>query len=98
MLWGDGAFDSEAWHRDNWERAKTPSYAPVTVKRRDGGVGGFDRTAFHDMRPRDYGQRWMCESVNSAEKRVSGSTMRSRKEDTLFAEAALKVAAYAIKV
>jgi len=40
----------------------------------------------------------MCESVNSAIKRTTGSTLRSRKQNTLFAEAAFKVAAYAIKV
>lgn len=98
MLWGDGAFDCEAWHRSNWEETRSPSYAPVTVKRRDGGVGGLYRKAFHEMRPRGYGRRWMCESVNSAIKRMTGSTLRSRKENTLFAEAALKVAAYAVKV
>lgn len=98
MLWGDGAFDCEAWHRRNWEETKTPSYAPVTVKRHDGSVGGFYRKAFHEVRPREYGRRWMCESVNSAIKRMTGSTLRSRKERTLFAEAALKVAAYALKV
>lgn len=98
MLWGDGAFDCEAWHRSNWEEAQTPSYAPVTVKRKDGAVGGFYRSAFHQMRPREYGRRWMCESVNSAIKRMTGSVLRSRKENTLFAEAAFKVAAYAVKV
>lgn len=98
MLWGDGAFDCEAWHKSNWEQMKTPSYAPVTVKRQDGGVGGFYRKAFHDLRPREYGRRWMCESVNSAIKRMTGSVLRSRKQNTLFAEAALKVAAYAVKV
>lgn len=40
----------------------------------------------------------MCESVNSAIKRTSGNTLRSHKENTLFAQAALRVAAYAIKV
>ncbi len=98
MLWGDGAFDCEPWHKSNWEDTRTPSYAPVTVKRHDGGVGGFYRKAFHEMRPREYGRRWMCESVNSAIKRMTGSTLRSRKQNTLFAEAAMKVAAYAVKV
>lgn len=98
MLWGDGAFDSEVWHQANWKGWGVPSYAPTTVKSKDGHVGGFYRAAFAAMKPKDYGQRWMCESVNSAVKRVSGSTLRSRKENTLFAEAALKVAAYAIKV
>jgi hypothetical protein len=36
--------------------------------------------------------------VNSAIKRMTGSVLRSRKENTLFAEAAFKVAAYAVKV
>lgn len=98
MLFGDGAFDSEVWHRANWQEWKVPSSAPATVKSKDGHVGGFYRAAFAEMRPKDDGQRWMCESENSAIKRTSGSTLRSRKENTLFAEAALKVAAYAIKV
>lgn len=40
----------------------------------------------------------MCETVNSAIKRISGDSLRSRKENAHFAEAALKVAAYAIRV
>jgi hypothetical protein len=98
MLWGDGAFDSERWHRANWDGWGVPSYAPTTVRSADGHVNGFYRRAFADMRPHEYGRRWMCESVNSGIKRTSGSTLRSRKENTLFAEAAFKVAAYAIKV
>ncbi|MBY0307143.1 MAG: hypothetical protein K2Q09_00230, partial [Phycisphaerales bacterium] len=37
-LWGDGAFDSEACHRANWERWGVPSYAPTTVRSADGRV------------------------------------------------------------
>lgn len=97
-LWCDGAFDCEAWHKANWEEWEVPSYAPVTIKSHDGHVNGLYRKAFSEMRPREYGRRWMCESVNSALKRVSGSTLRSHKQNTQFAEAALKVAAYAVKV
>jgi hypothetical protein len=97
-LWGDGAFDSEAWHAANWNDWGVPSYAPVTVRSKDGRVRGRHRAVFAEMRPRDYGRRWMCESVNSAIKRISGSTLRSRKQNTMFAEAALKVVAYAVKV
>jgi Transposase DDE domain len=96
-LWGDGAFDSEAWHRANWRDWGVPSYAPTTVRSADGHVTGFYRNAFQAP-VREYGRRWMCESVNRAVKRTTGSTLRSREENTLFAEAALKVAAYAIKV
>lgn len=97
MLWGDGAYDSEAWHKANWEDWGVPSYAPTTVKSHDGHVNGFYRHAFQAP-VKEYGRRWMCESVNSAIKRITGSTLRSRKQNTLFAEAALKVAAYAIRV
>ena len=97
-LWGDGAFDCEAWHKANWEAWKVPSYAPTTVRSNDGRVGGMYRNTFATMRPKEYGRRWMCESVNSAIKRITGSTLRSHKENTLFAEAALKVLAYAVKV
>jgi hypothetical protein len=97
MLWGDGAFDSEPWHVANWEGWGVPSYAPTTVRSADGHVTGLHRALFRH--PVDeYGRRWMCESVNSGVKRVSGPTLRSRKQNTLFAEAALKVTAYAIKV
>lgn len=96
-LWGDGAFDCEAWHRANWKDWGVPSYAPTTVKSADGSVSGFYRSAF-TARVNEYGRRWMCESVNSGIKRTTGSALRGRKENTLFAEAALKVAAYAIKV
>lgn len=96
-LWGDGAFDSEAWHKANWEDWGVKSYAPTTVRSADGSVSGFYRQVFQTP-VNEYGRRWFCETVNSAVKRISGATLRSRKENTLFAEAALKVAAYAIKV
>jgi hypothetical protein len=97
MLWGDGAFDCEEWHRANWKDWGVPSYAPTTVKSADGHVNGLYRNTFL-MRAREYGRRWMCESVNSGVKRVSGDSLRSRKKNTIFAEAAIKVTAYAIKV
>jgi hypothetical protein len=97
MLWGDGAFDCEEWHRANWRDWGVPSYAPTTVKSADGHVNGFYRNAFQTP-VKEYGRRWMCESVNSGVKRTSGDSLRSRKQNTLFAEASLKVTAYAIKV
>ena len=53
---------------------------------------------FAELKPRDDGRRWMCESVNNAIKRVSESTRRSRKQNTLFAEAGFELVAYAIGV
>ena len=97
-LWGDAAFNSDRWHAANWEGWGVPGYAPVVIRSKDGRVNGLYRNTFSSVRPKEYGRRWMCESVNSAMKRVSGSMLRSRTPSTLFAEAALKVAAYAIKV
>jgi len=96
-LWGDGAYDCEAWHQDNWERWGVPSYAPTTVKSADGSVRGVYRNLFQaDVK--EYGRRWSCETVNSGIKRTTGAVLRSRKQATLFTEAALKVAAYAIRL
>ncbi|MBL8874176.1 MAG: transposase [Phycisphaerae bacterium] len=95
-LWGDKAFDCEEWHRANWEDWGVPSYAPTVVKSADGHVNGLYRGAFVNAAA-EYGRRAASESVNSGIKRTSGSTLRSRKENTLFAEAAFKVLAYAIK-
>ena len=70
----------------------------MAVRSDDGRVHERHRAVFAEMTPNDYGRRWMCESVNSVVKRISGSTLRSRKQNTMFAEAALKVASYAVKV
>lgn len=40
----------------------------------------------------------MCKGVNNAIKRVSGSTRRSRKQNTLFAEAGFELVACAVGV
>lgn len=97
-MWGDGAYDSEAWHAANRDEWGVPSFAPTTVRSPDGSVSGLYRRAFADMRPAGYNRWWVCERVNSAIKRISGPSLRGRCETTLFNEAALKVAAYAIKV
>lgn len=96
-LWGDGAYDCEPWHKANWEHWGVPSYAPTTVKSADGTVNGMYRNLFQHP-AKEYGRRWSCETVNSGMKRTTGSALRSRKQSTLFAEAALKVAAYAIRL
>jgi hypothetical protein len=72
-------------------------FAQTTVIITDGHINGLYRHTFQ-IPGKEYGQRWMCEIVIGGTNRTSGRTLRSRKENTLFAEAALKVAAYAIKV
>ena len=97
MLWGDGAFDSEEWHRANWEYWGVPGYVPTTVKSADGRVSGLFRNTLQ-VPVKEHGRRWIHESVNSGIKRTSGSTLRRLKQITLFSEGTLKVVAYAIKV
>ncbi len=74
-----------------------PSYAPTTVKSHDGTVNGVYRNLFQHHAA-EYGRRRSCETVNNGMKRTTGSVLRSRKQNTLFAEAALKVAAYAVRL
>jgi hypothetical protein len=95
LMWGDKAFDSEELHEWCWNDWGVPSIAPAVVRRADGTVTGLHRAMFITP-PRQYGRRWASETVNSAFKRVCGGVLRSRKVGTLFAEAALKVAAYAV--
>lgn len=95
LVWGDKAFDSEPLHEWCWNDWGVPSIAPAVVKRRDGTVSGLHRAMFINP-PEQYGRRWASETVNSAFKRVCGGVLRARKTTTLFAEAALKVAAYAV--
>lgn len=95
LVWGDKAFDSEPLHEWCWNDWGVPSIAPAIVKRRDGTVTGLHRAMFITP-PKLYGRRWASETVNSAFKRVCGGVLRARKTTTLFTEAALKVAAYAV--
>lgn len=95
LVWGDKAYDSEPLHEWCWNDWGVPSVAPAVVKRRDGTASGLHRAMFVES-PRQYGRRWASETVHSAFKRVCGGVLRARKTATLFAEAALKFAAYAV--
>jgi hypothetical protein len=44
MLWGDAAFDSERWHKANWDGWGVPSYAPTRIMSVDGRVNGLSTT------------------------------------------------------
>lgn len=99
-VWGDAAYDSEALHAYCHERwggvGGVVSYAPPIQRRGSGVVRGRYRAAMGE-RPDDYGRRWTVESLFSAIKRVCGSVLSARREQTLKAEAALRVLAYAIR-
>jgi len=48
-------------------------------------------------KPRRYSKRWHAESFMSGLKRTTGSALTGRKDNTLDAEAALRVLAYSVR-
>ena len=72
------------------------SYIPPAVHRADGGVNGHYRSQMLGL-PAAYGRRWHVESFISGLKRTTSSMLSARTEPALFAEAALRVLAYAFR-
>jgi len=98
-LLADAGYDAEWVHvlcRDEWG---VKSFIPPVIHRKDGTVGGHYRSQMTERRLKcnQYGKRWLVESFMSGLKRTMGSALTSRSETTLFAEAKLRVLAYAIR-
>lgn len=72
------------------------SYIPPVVKRKDGGIGRHYRSR-RRRKPKGYGKRWLVEAFMSGLKRTTGSALTNRKDNTLDAEASLRVLAYSIR-
>jgi hypothetical protein len=92
----DAGYDAEwvqARIREGW--GVGTAIRPV-VHRKDGTVGGRYRSQMQPAPP-GYGRRWHVESFMSGLKRTTGSTLRARGERALFAEAAVRVLAYAVR-
>lgn len=95
-LYADKGYDAERVHRFCFEVWRVRSYIPPVVRRRDGKVGGRYRSRMR-RKPKGYGKRWHAESFMSGLKRTTGSALTSRKDNTLDAEAALRVLAYSVR-
>ena len=98
-LLADAGYDAEWVHvlcRDEWG---VKSFIPPVVHRADGTVGGKYRSQMTErhLKYNKYGRRWLVESFMSGLKRTMGSALTSRSETALFAEAKLRVLAYAIR-
>jgi hypothetical protein len=96
QLFADAGYDAEWVHeycRDHWG---VQSFIPPAVHKADGTANGRYRSAMTAL-PKAYGLRWHVESFFSALKRTTGSALSARKEPALFAEAGLKVLAYAFR-
>jgi hypothetical protein len=95
-LYADAGYDAERVHRFCFEVWKVRSYAPPVMRRKDGTLGGRYRSRM-GRKPKGYGKRWHAESFMSGLKRTTGSALTSRKDNTLDAEASLRVLAYSIR-
>lgn len=98
-LFADAGYDAEWVHeycRDDW---KVASWIPPAVHRHDGTVNGKYRSKMTPRRLKrnGYGKRWIVESFMSGLKRTTGSMLAARHQASLFAEAAIRVLAYAIR-
>ena len=98
-LLADAGYDAEWVHgfcRDEWG---VKSFIPPVIHRKDGSVGGKYRSQMTERRLKSnhYGKRWLVESFMSGLKRTMGSALTSRSNTALFAEAKLRVLAYAIR-
>jgi hypothetical protein len=95
-LFADKGYDAERVHEFCWRVWKVRSYIPAVVKRKDGGIGGHFRSRMGTV-PKAYGKRWHAESFMSGLKRTTGSALTARKDNTLDAEASLRVLAYSVR-
>ena len=95
-LFADAGYDAEWVHRFCPDQWGVRSYIPPAVHRLDGTVNGKYRSRMTRL-PKKYGRRWHVESFISGLKRATGSCLSARNESALFAEAALRVLAYAIR-
>jgi len=94
--YADAGYDAERVHRFCFEVWKVRSYIPLVVKRKDGGIGGHYRLWMR-RKPKGYGKRWHAEALMSGLKRTTGSVLTSRKDNTLDAEASLRVLVQSIR-
>jgi IS5 family transposase len=91
----DRGYDSFRNH--DWCRAHgIQAWIPPIVRRPDGTIGGRDR-ARCQRRPPRYGKRWHVESVISAIKRTTGSTVAARRPGAQRREAILKAVCWTIR-
>lgn len=97
-LYGDAGYDAHWIHALCREEWGIESVIKPVKHREDGSLGGEYRRGMTPayLKRRGYGQRWHIESFFSALKRMMGSALSSRREDTLLKEAAIRVLAYTL--
>ena len=95
-LYADKGYDAEwmhMWSRRYWGAR---SVIPPVIRTADGSIETPYRRMMHPL-PKDYGRRSGIESYMSGLKRSCGGSLTTRKQGTMFTEAAMRVLAYTIR-
>jgi hypothetical protein len=97
-LYADAGYDADWVHGVCREVWGVESWIKPHRQRADGTLGGVYRPEMtpQKLKKHGYGLRWHVESFISGLKRLCGSTLSARKENTQQREAAFKVLAYAL--
>lgn len=96
-LYADAGYDADWIHAVCREHWNVESFIPPSVTRKDGTIGGVYRPKMAEL-PKSYGKRWHIESFMSGLKRTTGSALNARIPKAMFAEAALRVITYALRL
>jgi len=95
-LFADAGYDAEWVHEVCREEWGMESWIPPVAHTKDGSIKTKWRSKMRTL-PSSYGRRWHVESFFSAMKRTTGSSLSSRRVNTLLAEASMKVLAYTLR-
>ncbi len=97
-LYADAGYDADWIHGVCREVWKVKSWIKPVQHRADGTLGGVYRQQMTEgrLKREGYGRRWHIETFFSGLKRMMGSTLASRTDNTMTNEVAIKVLAYAI--
>ena len=96
-LYADAGYDAEWVHAVCREHWNVESFIPPSVTRKDGTVGGRYRSQMTEL-PKSYGRRWHIETFMSGFKRTMGGALTARQPHALFAEATVRIMAYALRL
>jgi len=98
-LYADAGYDAEKIHRRCRDQWGVESVIKPASRCADGTRKGKWRATMSPeyLKARGYGRRWNVESYFSALKRTAGHALAARKSNTLLAEAAFMVLAYALR-
>jgi len=98
-MFGDGAFDSEDFHRECRRAGIPQSIAPINPRAHNLAPSTPHRKKMFSHFPKKpFGQRWQVESTFSQIKRLLGSSLRARGDQSRYREASLKILTFNLMI